>query len=86
MSWNRSFKDTHREKALSNESPALTKKSNMGISVVGTSNHGTIMRTGITCKKIPLQKSIEFGMGLKQSATYYKQNPEIFVVTRPPTC
>ena len=27
--------------------------------------HGTIIRTGITCKKIPLQKSIEFGMVLK---------------------
>ena len=28
-------------------------------------NHGTIIRTGITCKKIPLQNSIEFGMALK---------------------
>ena len=28
-------------------------------------NHGTIIRTGTTCKKIPLQKSIEFGMALK---------------------
>ena len=27
--------------------------------------HGTIMRTGITCKKTPLQKSIEFSMALK---------------------
>ena len=27
--------------------------------------HRTIIRTGITCKKIPLQKSIEFGMALK---------------------
>ena len=27
--------------------------------------HGTIIRTGIKCKKIPLQKSIEFGMVLK---------------------
>ena len=27
--------------------------------------HETIIRTGITSKKIPLQKSIEFGMTLK---------------------
>ena len=49
-------------------------------------NHGTIIRTGITCKKIPLEKSIEFDMALKWSATRYKQETEIFVVTRPPTC
>ena len=30
-----------------------------------TTTHGTITRTGITCKKIPLQKFIEFGMALK---------------------
>ena len=36
-------------------------------------SHGTIIRTGITCKKIPLQRPIEFGMTLKQSATRYKQ-------------
>ena len=30
-----------------------------------TSFHGTTIRTGITCKKIPLLKSIEFGMALK---------------------
>ena len=31
-------KDTHREKAPSNETPALTKSTNMGICVVRTSN------------------------------------------------
>ena len=30
-----------------------------------TSKHGTIIQTGITCKKIPLLKSIEFDMALK---------------------
>ena len=29
------FKDTHREKAPSNETPALKKSTNMGIRVVG---------------------------------------------------
>ena len=48
--------------------------------------HGTIMRTGITCKKIPLSKSIEFGIALKWSATHYKQKTEIFLITRPATC
>ena len=33
-----SFKDTHREKALSNKTPALKKSMNMGIWVAGTSN------------------------------------------------
>ena len=32
------LKDTHREKAPSNKTPALTKSTNMGIWVVGTSN------------------------------------------------
>ena len=40
------------------------------------SNHGTIIRTGITCKKIPLQKSIEFAMALKLSTTRYKQKKQ----------
>ena len=31
-------KDTHREKVPSNKTPALTKSTNMGIWVVGTSN------------------------------------------------
>ena len=44
--------------------------------------HGAIIRTGITCKKIPLTKSIEFGMALKYSATRFKQKAEIFLVTR----
>ena len=33
-----SWKDTYREKAPSNKTPALTKSTNMGIWVVGTSN------------------------------------------------
>ena len=32
------LKDTHSEKAPSNETPAFTKSTNMGIWVVGTSN------------------------------------------------
>ena len=32
------LKDTHREKAPSNEAPVLTKSTNMGIWVLGTSN------------------------------------------------
>ena len=32
------LKDTHREKAVSNKTPALTKSTNMGIWVVGTLN------------------------------------------------
>ena len=32
------FKDTHREKALSNKTPALTKNANKGIWVVGTTH------------------------------------------------
>ena len=51
-----------------------------------SSYHGTIIRTEITCKEIPLQVSIEFGMALKQSATRYKQKTEIFLITRLPTC
>ena len=43
-------------------------------------------RTGIKCKKIPLQKFIEFDMALKKSATRYKQKAKVFLVTRPPTC
>ena len=35
--WN-FIKDTHREKAPSNKTPARTKKTNMVIWVVGTSN------------------------------------------------
>ena len=33
-----SFKDTHREKALSNEAATLTKSTNLDIWVVGTTN------------------------------------------------
>ena len=32
------FKDTHREKAPSNKTPSLTKRKNMDIWFVGTSN------------------------------------------------
>ena len=32
------LKDTHREKAISNKTPALTKSINMDIWLVGTSN------------------------------------------------
>ena len=32
------LKDTHREKAPSNETPAFTKSRNMGIWIVGTTN------------------------------------------------
>ena len=38
------FKDNHREKAPSNETPALTKSTNMGIWVVGTTNQLCILR------------------------------------------
>ena len=34
----KAFKDTHREKALLNETPALTKSTNMGIQAVDTTN------------------------------------------------
>ena len=34
----KSFKDTHREKALSNKIPARSKSMNMNIWLVGTSN------------------------------------------------
>ena len=32
------FKDTYREKAPSNKTPVLTKSTNMGVWVIGTSN------------------------------------------------
>ena len=35
--------------------------------------HGIIIRTGITCKEIPLEKSFEFAIPLKWSATHYLQ-------------
>ena len=37
-----------------------------------TYHHGSIMRAGITCKKILLWKSIEIGIPLKESVTRYK--------------
>ena len=39
------LKDTHKEKAPSNKTPALTKSANMGIWVVGTSNQLFIRRS-----------------------------------------
>ena len=41
--------------------------------------HGTTIQTGITCKKMLLYKSIEFGMALEKSATRYKQKAETLV-------
>ena len=46
--------------------------------------HETIIRIWITCKNMPLRKSIEFGMTL--SATCYKQNTKIFSITKPLNC
>ena len=39
------FKDTHKEKAPLNKTPALTKSANMGIWVVGLSNQLFIRRS-----------------------------------------
>ena len=39
------LKDTHREKAQSNKTPALTKSRNTGIWVAGTSNQLFIRRS-----------------------------------------
>ena len=52
----------------------------------GSFYFGTIIRTRITCKKIPLLKSIEFGIALKKSTAHNKQKVKIFLVTRPLTC
>ena len=52
----------------------------------GSFYFGTIIRTRITCKKIPLLKSIEFGIALKKSAAHNKQKVKIFLITRPLTC
>ena len=38
------FKDTHREKVPSNETPVLIESTNMGIWVVGTTNQLCILR------------------------------------------
>ena len=37
------------------------------------------MQSRITCKKIILQKSIEFGITLKYSVTHYKQKQKYFL-------
>ena len=39
---------------------------------------GAIIRTEITSKKVPLKKSIEFGMAFKYSATRSKQKQKYF--------
>ena len=41
MTRNSLFKDTQREKAPSNKTPALTKSLNMDIWVIGTSNNSS---------------------------------------------
>ena len=51
----RSFKDTHREKAPSTKTPALSESMNMNIWVVGTSNQlfiaGSYTETKFSKKK-----------------------------------
>ena len=49
-------------------------------------NYGTIIQTEIACKKVPLQKSIEFDITLKYISTHFKQKAIVFLVTRPLTC
>ena len=58
----------------------------MKVSSHDTCDHGTIIQTGITCKKIPSQRFIEFNMVLKKNSTHHKLKAEIFLLTRPPTC
>ena len=57
------FYDKHLPVQINNRN-TIKKKKNMLI-VNNKEAHGTIIRTEIICKKIPLQKSIEFGMALK---------------------
>ena len=52
-------------------SDAKVKANGMGCTK-WTYHHGSIMRAGITCKKILLWKSIEIGIPLKESVTRYK--------------
>ena len=68
-----------KKQHLSIKMPVFLSKS------VSSLTHGSIIRTGIKCMKIPLQKSIQFGMALKQNTTQYKQKIEIFLAIRPPT-
>ena len=49
-------------------------------------NYGTVIQTGTACQKIPLQKSIEFAIALKDILTHFKQEAIVFVVTRQLTC
>ena len=42
---------------------------------------GTLTQTGITSKKISLSNFIESSMVLKQSASYFKQRVETFLVS-----
>ena len=60
------LKDTHREKAPSNETPAFTKSRNMGIWIVGTTNQ-LFMRDSETETKFSKNKS-----------TYYWQISVLF--------
>ena len=48
--------------------------------------HGTTIPAGITCEKILSERSVEFGISLKQIAAGYKQNAETFLATRSLTC
>ena len=48
------IKDTHREKALLNKTPALTKSRNMSIWMVGTSNQGSYTEIKLKKKQIKL--------------------------------
>ena len=54
--WSRSFKDTHREKAPSNKTPALWKSMNMDIWVVGTSNQSLIAGSYTKTKSLKKKK------------------------------
>ena len=49
------FKDTHREKALSNKTPALAKSRNIGVWVAGTS-----IFTKVVTGKTPLFVIVPF--------------------------
>ena len=56
------FKDTHREKAPSNKTPALRKSTNMGVWAVGTLNQlfirGSLTETKLSLKSSYWQKSV----------------------------
>ena len=62
-----SFKDTCREKAPSNKTPALSKNMNMDICVVGTSNQlfitGSYSETKCSKNKVDTGKTVFFVIG-----------------------